>query len=373
MTVLFDGQVDVAYAQVYLQGGADFASDLDLSFGGQRNGLCGAAHEGMLFLLTGSQDGTVPFRLELLSKEPAIDASWEEIVEAGFSPSAAVALCDWHGTAYPLAAIRPGTYRVRYCVSGMDRAHNPPEHGPAGDRYLLQLWPAAPGPDAIIKQTSEAADYAHRAIERIPIPPTPAERAAAAHHAQLMADEASREAMRRLDDRRWGGRPPSERQRAIRGNVLGIARLDRPLADAISETDADTQREIARWATRRAYDRAGLAERAWVAPALAAMDAGRPPPPPFDDITSAFERLHVESDIPGQAFATIVVGTSDDLIPAVEPTYAALPAFFAAAEADAAQAVFDALYAAVVTFGSRYVEFLTELRRAFPAVDISGE
>lgn len=372
MTVLFDGQVDVAYSQIYLQGGDEFASDFSLSFGGQRNGLCGAANAGMLFLLTGLQDGSVPFHVELLDTEPAIDDSWEEIVEAEFSPSASVALCEWAGTAYPLPTIGPGTYRVRYCVSGMDAAHNPPDQGPAGDRYSLQLWPAPPRPDVVIKQTSEEAAYAHRAIIGLPRPPTPEERSAAARSAQLIKDAANREAMRRFNDRRWGDRPPSDRQRAIPGNVLGIARLDRPLADAISEVDATTQRAIARWAAHQAYDHSGLTTRPWVTPALAAMDARQPLPPPFDEMTHAFRRLNSEFGAGGPTVATLTVIAEDspDLIPNVEPAYAALPAVFAAAESDAAQAVFDALYAAVVTFGDRHDELLSELRRVFPTANV---
>lgn len=369
MTVLFDGQVEVAYSQMYIQGGTEFASDFELSFGGQRNGLCGAANPGMLFLITGLQYGSVPLQVELLTEEPAVDDNWEEVVEASFAPTSTVALSEWGGGGQVLRDVQPGSYRIRYCLSGMDAAHNPPEHGPAGDRYRLQMWPAPPAPDLVVKQTSVEAVYAHRAIERIPTPPTPEERAAAARHAQRIEDDANRNAMQRMNDRRWGDRPPSDRQRAIRGNVLGIARLDRPLADALTELDGPTQRAIARWATHRAYEDSGLADLPWVTPALAAMDAGLPLPTPFEDITSAFGRLHAETDPGGQNFVTIVVGHSDDLIPQITPTYAALPAVFAAAEPDPAQAAFDALYAAVVTYGDRHAELLAQLRHAFWAID----
>jgi hypothetical protein len=98
------------------------------------------------------------------------------------------------------------------------------------------------------------------------------------------------------------------------------------------------------------------------------MDAGRPLPPPFDDMTSAFGRLLVESDPGRQLIATAVVGQSDDLIPRIAPTYAALPALQATTAMDPAQAAFDALYAAVVTYGDRLVELLSELRQEFPGV-----
>jgi hypothetical protein len=72
------------------------------------------------------------------------------VVEASFRP--ATAKVQWGGESWPLAPI---DYRVRYSATGMDRARGrytllePPV-----DRYLLQLWPAPPAPDAVIRETS---------------------------------------------------------------------------------------------------------------------------------------------------------------------------------------------------------------------------
>ena len=86
-----------------------------------------------------------------------------------------------------------------------------------------------------------------------------------------------------LDSRRWGGRPPGDRLRAVAANTIGLAGLDRDLLDALAEASPATQRRVAAWAARAACAAAGLDTIDWVAPALAALDAGTPLPAPFDD------------------------------------------------------------------------------------------
>jgi hypothetical protein len=50
----------------------------------------------------------------------------------------------------------------------------------------------------------------------------------------------------------------------------------------------------------------------------------------------------------------------------------ALPALAAAAGADPLQAALEALWAAITTYAARRVEFLSEVRRAFPIIDSKG-
>ncbi len=54
--------------------------------------------------------------------------------------------------------------------------------------------------------------------------------------------------------------------------------------------------------------------------------------------------------------------------PRMDPQAAALPAVFAAADADPLRAAVDAVAAAIATFGKEYPHLLRELREAFPQV-----
>lgn len=61
-----------------------------------------------------------------------------------------------------LPAVR--SLRARYCASGMEAARGADsvmDEEPTVDRYLLQLWPAAPAPDAVVRLTSDIAAYWH--------------------------------------------------------------------------------------------------------------------------------------------------------------------------------------------------------------------
>jgi hypothetical protein len=111
--ILLDQNVFVAYGQIYVESTPEgMTGDMEASFSGQQNGLCGATIPGLLFLMTGGEG--------------------------------------WH----PLS-IKPGDYRVRYHAYGMDRA----DEDPTVDRYLLQLWPAPPAPDRVLRETSKHAAY----------------------------------------------------------------------------------------------------------------------------------------------------------------------------------------------------------------------
>jgi hypothetical protein len=186
--VLFDGEVWVHYGQVYVESDPDRANPLlEEAFAGQANGLCGAAAPGALFLVTGLHTGHVGLAVELHDGPPPVDDAWEEIVEASFAPvSSRIALVEWAGAASWSLELERAGHRVRYCASGMEagRARDTLLEGePLLDRYLLQLWPGPPGPDRVMKQTSEIAAYWHRFVGGLPPPPTPAERAEAERRA----------------------------------------------------------------------------------------------------------------------------------------------------------------------------------------------
>jgi hypothetical protein len=163
---IFEGRLWVHYGQAYVLPNGSVDVDLEGSFVGQRNGLCGAADGRALFLITGLHTGGVYFLLDVLDAEPAIDLSWEEIVEAPFSVSVSgVSLVEWGGQHTYAIPISPGTYRVRYCARNMQRGRDIDciQEGEAPvDFYSLEIWPSKTSPDVVLKQTSEVAEYWHQ-------------------------------------------------------------------------------------------------------------------------------------------------------------------------------------------------------------------
>jgi hypothetical protein len=365
MQVLFAGGVHVHYGQVYVQSGWEIPSDpLTAAFAGQQNGLCGAATRGFLFMVTGLHTGRVGFTVERHDLRPPVDDSWEDVVEVSFRPTAdEVALVQWGGEAAWRLAFEPADFRVRYSAYGINRARQADtilDGEPELDRYLLQFWPAPPGPDAVLKQSSANAAYWHQFARQLPPVPSPEEKAERERQTELERQE---KAWRFEVELSWGGVPPSERLRTVRGNVLGLVRLDRPLVDAIAETDPETHREIARWAVHSAYDRAGLSSLDWVRPALDALDRGEALPPPFDDERRVWDLLLGE-DVELHA----VVASATDPAPGIWPPAAAVPAIFGAVQPEPLRAALDAVFAATVTFGDDHRRFLWDLRESFPTL-----
>jgi hypothetical protein len=368
---LMRGDVWVHYGQIYVQSGyADPQvppPELPECFAGQQNGLCGAAVPGCLFLITGLHTGTVGFVVELHDHPPALDDSWEEIVEVSFRSAGEVSLLGWAGEwQWPLELIETD-HRVRYCATGMDAgraADTRADDEPQLDHYLLQLWPGPPEPDRVVKQTSAIAAYWHGYAREQPPPPAPEERAEAERLALLERRRAAEQARLTAEEREWGGHLPSERLRRLRGTALTVARLDRSLVDAFANADPVTQREIARWVARRAFVEARLADVEWIAPALAAMDRGEPLPSPFDDDQRAWDLLLSDARVP-----TTLVTSPDGRLDNCLQQAMAFPALFAALEPDPLRAALDALWSAAVTFGpSRHRVLFAEVREAFPAV-----
>jgi hypothetical protein len=166
MNTLFDGPLGVQYGQAYVESGEDWGGDMDATFEGQKNGLCGAAVPGALFLVTGLHTGDVALRVEAHDTTPPSDDAWEDVVEVSFTPgSDDVTLEQFGGMGTTQLELKPGDYRVRYSARGMDagkEADTLDDDAEPVDSYLLQFWPAPPAPDAVIKQTSEQAAYWHK-------------------------------------------------------------------------------------------------------------------------------------------------------------------------------------------------------------------
>lgn len=428
MRTLFDGELFVHYGQFYvLSDEADEIPDLTESFAGQEAGLCGAATPGALWLTTGLHTGDVGLTVELHDEQPPLDPEWEEAVEVPFRPQTADAcLLQWAGEAVWPLDLPKTDHRVRYCATGMQQGRDLDtrcDGEPQADRYLLQFWPAPPQPARLLKQTSRAAAYWHEWARLQPPPPTPEERAEAERRARAeeerLAERERLEAKRRF----WGGRLPSAQLDALNGHVRGLLAFDAGLLHALDAAGADARRAAARLAARRACEVAGLADLDWVAPALAALEAGRPLPPPFDDEQRVWQLLETDARVPSRVVlagppvrrpeadraaeadeTARIVGPAGHLLPQPRPAdgglrligivapardarpspptvelrtapigpaepfelsqpHAALPAVFAAAGSDPLQAAVEAVVAAAHAYGGEHRELLDEIGR----------
>ncbi|MFF3000798.1 hypothetical protein ACFVTC_40625 [Streptomyces sp. NPDC057950] len=418
---VFDGEVHVHYGQVYVESDPDGCGpDLAEAFAGQSAGLCGAAIPGTLWLTTGLHTGHVGFAVEVHDQAPPLDAAWEDVVEVSFRPaSPRSTLMQWAVEACWDLGLEEIDYRVRYCAKGMDQARQEDtrtDDEPQLDSYLLQLWPAEPTADRVLKQTAAIAAYWHGYAREQPPPPTPGERAEAERQARLRQEQDAREQQLALDRRRWGGRLPSQALRAVGGNVRGLLRFDPVLVHALDDAGPDVQRAVALLAARRACEAAGLACLDWIAAALTALAEGRPLPPPFDEPALMWQTLARDPRVPRRTVGRPVppqrppeLATGCEPMPKPEqalrpvgPTAAALkleyapepsvsrtgeathttavtvgapdpssrmsqrhmalPAVTAAAQADPLRAAVDAVYAAVATYGEDYPALLEEIR-----------
>lgn len=152
----------VHYGQAYV-----LAPECDMllpedAFARQRNGLCGAAVPGGLFLTTGLHTGQVKLRIQVHHAAPPVDDSWDEIVEASWSlHSSPVLLQNWGGMTVCEIPLENGTYRVRYSARRFGEGEEEDEEGDREpiESYLLAFWPAPHADDAVLKQTSERAAY----------------------------------------------------------------------------------------------------------------------------------------------------------------------------------------------------------------------
>ena len=270
MRTVMSGRASVSYGQIYVESSED-SSDLHECFAGQRNGLCGAAVAGKLFLITGLHTGDVGFTVEVHDGMPPVEDSAEDVVEASYRPIGDAALVTWAsmGGWWELE-LEPGVdYRVRYSGWGMDAGHHagpPMDDEPLVDRYLLQFWPARPAPDRVVKETSKSAAYWHKFAREQPTP---------AQFAEMKLEKARQAEEQRLAERTaaWGGALPSKR---LEGTPYAreLSALDRSLMDVLEQTDPLTLRAIARWAARRACEVAGYGDNEQIAGVLDRMDRG---------------------------------------------------------------------------------------------------
>ncbi|GAB3085721.1 hypothetical protein [Nocardioides zeae] len=170
--VLLDRVLCTSYGQLDLvwDPAAMDEFDDDVMFGGQANGLVGAGWPGRVYLtLASCLPDEARVRIVARDNAPADpEPEWEDVVEV--STEVPVLPLDepaphWTSWGYddsgPLD-IAPGHYRLRVSARGRDAARDFVGEG-VRDSYLLELWPAPPGPDAILRTTTEDAAYWHKA------------------------------------------------------------------------------------------------------------------------------------------------------------------------------------------------------------------
>ena len=161
MDVLFEGTIFVDYGQAALYDAETDDPDVGRAFVGQTNGLLGTATPGLAWIHHATHTGDVAYRIELHDDEPVLDDEWEDVVEAPYVVRAApVDLVPLMDDAVASFEVEPGDYRARFSSRGRDAAREALETGE--DAYLLQLWPAPPMPDRVVRETSRDAAYWNR-------------------------------------------------------------------------------------------------------------------------------------------------------------------------------------------------------------------
>ncbi|SDH18624.1 hypothetical protein [Pseudonocardia oroxyli] len=219
---------------------------------------------------------------------------------------------------------------------------------PVLDRYLIQLWPAPPAPDAVLRRTSRTAAYWHDHARALPTQAELATRKAEqrAHvDAQAQAELAERERQRLAEQNlRWGGRIPAREVLEI-AESLQLSQYDRALLDAVVAAGPQQQRAVARFAVRQAYTEAGLNGISWIDAALDALDHATPLPAPFDDPAAMWRALAEDPHVPSTTIRS-PDGQAD-----WSQQHMTLPALLHAAEPDPLRAAIATLVQAATGVG----------------------
>jgi len=167
--VIFSGEMETAYSQMYILSG-DYDPSLRSygAFTGQSNGLCGGVVPGGLYLWLGVHTGRLHITVEVHEVAPAIDTSWEEIVEAScYFNTPPISLQGWAGESILELPLSAGAYRVRFCAKGYGLSEEQRKFGdPSIESYCLILWAEPRRADEVIKQTSARAIFIHQKVQQ---------------------------------------------------------------------------------------------------------------------------------------------------------------------------------------------------------------
>lgn len=165
--VLLDQVVETDYGQfdlVWSESGG-FDGNFDRFFAGQVNGLVGASDPDGVYINLARRSGGSPVSIVLMDAPPVDDeASWEDVVEVSFifPEGQEMRWITWAGESWgALGTIPPGSYRLRVSAKGRDQGHADEFSEHPVDAYLLQMWPAHPQPDTVLRTGSEDGRYWH--------------------------------------------------------------------------------------------------------------------------------------------------------------------------------------------------------------------
>ena len=162
---LFSEPVTTHFGQLYLVSLGCDALAPELAFAGQRNGLCGGAVKGGLFVAVGMHAGEVMLSVEICASPPQ-HLYGDEIVEVSctfFGPHAHVQ--GWGGEVLGKFPLPAGQYRARYTAGDFGDAPGRFKDRPITESYCVVLWPEPPRPDAVIRRTTQAAAYWHKLMQ----------------------------------------------------------------------------------------------------------------------------------------------------------------------------------------------------------------
>lgn len=145
-----------------------FDGDFDRFFAGQVNGLVGAADPRGVYLNLARRSGGSRVQPVLLPEAPtAPEGRYEDVVEVSTTvpDGADPKWVTWAFESWgPLPDVTPGTYRIRVSARGRDVGHEQELAHGVVDEYLVDMWPAVPAPDEILRSGSEDAAYWHKEI-----------------------------------------------------------------------------------------------------------------------------------------------------------------------------------------------------------------
>ncbi|WP_323099057.1 hypothetical protein [Intrasporangium sp. YIM S08009] len=155
------GQLDLGWVDSF-----GFDGDVDRFFADQVNGVVGAADATGLYVNLARRSGGSHVRIELCDSPSDARELWEDVVEVLVSipDGARPRWASWAGEDGGPLAIPPGTYRLRVSARGRDDGRDGEFVEGVVDTYLLELWPAPPAPDAVLRVGSLDAAYWHREV-----------------------------------------------------------------------------------------------------------------------------------------------------------------------------------------------------------------
>lgn len=169
--VLMDEIIRTDYGQfdfVWDEDSFGFDGEFDRFFAGQVNGLVGAANPQGMYVNLARRSGGSHLQLVLHHAEPPPPPSeWEDVVEVSVQipDGAEVRWVSWAAeSSGEIDGLSGGSYRARISARGRDSAAANEFADTVLDHYRVELWPAPPADDEIVRVGSENATYWHREV-----------------------------------------------------------------------------------------------------------------------------------------------------------------------------------------------------------------